>query len=162
MLKMTLRPNSREIATRLRGAFNRAKKGAFQKAGEHWHRAFRKRHFHPMAYREYGYTPRKGDELPFGTKQFWRSYTGRKLRKMRHRLPLVWSGETRRLSRMRDVRATSKGGRVTIRARKLNLRPRGGRINMAAEMKAVSEREQAELLKVFGRKLNATLRREKI
>lgn len=159
MFKITIEPKPSEISRRLRGEFGRAKKGAFLTMGAYWHQHFRKRHFATVAYREYDYAPRKGDELPFGSREFWRSYVGRKLRKMGHRLPLVYSGASRTLAKIRDVRATSKGGRIMIHAPTLNLRPKGGRINLREEMARISPREWQKMLRVCGRELNRRWKR---
>lgn len=134
---------------------------SFEDAGVFWHRMFRRKHFTKAGAREYGYTPRKGEQAGRGSKAFRRSHTGRKLRQFGHTLPLVFTGQSRQLTRIRDIRATSKGVRIVMRAPGLNRRPRGGRINLREEMTRVSIRERDALVKRFDRQLGTKLRRLK-
>jgi hypothetical protein len=64
--------------------------------------------------------------------------------------PLEWSGETRKAVRYANINNTSKGCRVTYPgAKKLNYRPRGGRINMAEEFRKIVPDEIAKLATKF-------------
>lgn len=153
-----IRPKPAEVARRLRGQFSRAKKAAYHKIGVHWFRYLRPKHFTHEGFREYGYTPRKGQELPRGSREFWKSYCGRKLRLHGHMLPLVFTGESRGLSRTANVRATSKGVRVVMAAvRKLNWRHPESQVYAAAELRRVSDGEARELTRIFGFELNRRL-----
>jgi hypothetical protein len=106
----------------------------FGKLGAYWHRYFRPKHFTAAGAAEYGYTPRT------------QKYTRRKLRTFNHANPLVYSGESRELARMKDIRATSKGVKIVMPAvRKLNFTPKGGRIKMADELRTISAGEQKQL-----------------
>ncbi len=121
-------------------------KPGFYKMGRHWHANFAKKHFTHAGAREYGYYKRKGDNLTVGSKRWKRSYAGQKWRKKGHNLPLVFKGEARRLSRMANIVANSKGVKVKLtKLNKLNFRNPKSRINMRAEMTRVSTAE-AEVL----------------
>lgn len=124
-------------------------KAAWEETGVHWHRSMRPKHFTHAGAREYGYTPRKGERGAAGTKGFRQSYTGRKLKRFGHTLPLVYTGESRELTRIRDVRATSKGVRIVMNAPKLNFRSRHSTINMRDEMTRISAGEARELVAVL-------------
>ena len=90
--------------------------------GEHWHREMRAKHFTHRGASEYGYDKRQGEGRSPGDKGFLRTYTGRKLRRFGHTYPLVWSGASRTLSAIRDVRATRDGSRVVMNTPTLNFR----------------------------------------
>jgi hypothetical protein len=125
--------------------------------GSDYHRAFMAKHFTHAGAREYGYAPRKGERGAPGSKGFRRSYTGRKLRQKGHTLPLVWSGESRTLARVRDVRATSKGCRIVIHANKLNFRNPKSEINMRDEVTRVSDMEARVVMRDFAHTLGKLL-----
>lgn len=124
----------------LRKAMTAAKRKGWLAAGVWWHTECRPKHFTRKAYQIYGYTPRMG-EGGTATKIFKRSYTGRKLKKFGHTNPMVWSGVSERLTRARDVRATAKGVRIVMNAPALNFRPKGGRINLRAELQTLTHSE---------------------
>jgi hypothetical protein len=111
-----------------------ALKAGYEAAGIWWHRECRPKHFTRAAYALYQYTPRMG-ESGTGTRIFKNSYTGRKLKKFGHTNPMVYTGVSQQLTRVRDVRATSKGVRIVMSAPALNFRPKGGRINMVNELR---------------------------
>lgn len=137
-----------------KAAWNKIVKLAFFKVGEFWHKHFRAKHFTHAGAREYGYQKRKGEELPRGSKKFWRTYTGIKLRKHGHTFPLVFSGTSRTLTDIMVVKNTSKGASVKLgRARALNFRPKGGRINMVDEMTRISPAEGAVLVEVLAEEI---------
>jgi hypothetical protein len=135
--------------------WNDLKRAAFHAVGEHWYQTMRPKHFTKEGAKEYGYAPRKGEQKGIGRKAFWRSYAGRKRRMASKQgekdLPLVYSKETRDvLTKFRRIVATSKGVKIKFpAARKLNLRPKGGTINMAKEFTTVSQRELGELASLF-------------
>ena len=141
-----------------RREFNRIVKEAWGELGVLWHRKMRPKHFTKAGAQEYGYTPRKGEGGNIGRKGFAKSYTGRKLRRFGHARPLEYSGETKALTRVRDVRATSKGARVVMRANKLNFRNPHSRINMRREMTTVSKKEERHLVEVFNGVIEGKLR----
>lgn len=115
---------------RLRPIMRQRQITMFGKLGAYWHRYFRPKHFTQAGAVEYGYQLRKV------------KYTHRKLRKFGHANPLVFTGESRELARMKDIRATSKGVKIVMPAvRKLNFRPKSGTIHMADELRTISARE---------------------
>jgi len=120
----------------------RMKKAAYTAAAVDWHQTARPKHFSRAGAREYNYKPRKGERGNAHPKGFKRSYTGRKLAKYGHTLPLVYSGLTQGLTRQRDVRATATGCKVVIHAPGLNRRHPKSQITMRLEMTAVSDADR--------------------
>lgn len=105
---------------------------------------------------EANYSPRAGQREPRGSKAFWKSYFGRKLRYKGTSDPFVWSGATRRNARIASVSATSKSAAVRLpSARKLNFHPR-----YAAEFRRVTVRERLEFAKSYDRNLDQELARQ--
>jgi len=70
-------------------------------------------------------------------------------------LPNVYSGLMRRMARVVDVRASSKGVRIPLSVRVRVIR--NSRVNQLREMTAVSEREVYVLVKVFDRRMRQRL-----
>lgn len=131
----------------------RIQQRALETMGVYWHQHFRAKHFTPSGAREYGYAPRKGEGMAVSTKGFWRTYMGRKLRMKGHQNPLVWSGESRERTRMRDVRATRNRVRVVLHANALNFRNPHSRTKPWEEMTTVSAAEQRVLSELFNREI---------
>lgn len=127
-------------------------------AGVWWHKECRPKHFTREGYQLYQYTPRQG-EANTGTKIFKKSYTGRKLKKFGHTNPMVYTGVSERLTRVRDVRANSKGCKIVMPAFALNFRPKGGRINMVNELRErFTGREVATIAKIIDRVIDNKLK----
>lgn len=139
-------------------AMNKILRTAFRVAGQYWHREFRPRHFTHAGARLYGYSPRAGApgrEDPYG----WnRSYQGRKAKKYHHTLPLVYSGESRDLTEIQDIRATSKGVRVVLHSRGFNRRAKNSPVRMADEMTRVAISERRILIRVMDGSIDSQLR----
>ncbi len=135
----------------LKRALPRLNKAAWKAAGIFWHTEFRPLHFLRSATRRYGYLPRSGSRLPRGSKGFRRSYSGRKLRKYHHMKPLVFSGQSRDLTKIRNIKATSKGVRVSMNAPALNARPKDGRIRMHKELRKVIPAEREAIAEVLAK-----------
>lgn len=130
--------------------FNRGLKGAWAEAGEHWHRRFLKKHFANAATREYSYRPRQGEAGNPHPKGFKRSYTGKKLKKYGHTRPLELTGTGRAMAeKNHDVRSTSKGVRVVMRAPVFNFRSKKSLINMRNELTTVSAPEAKAISKLI-------------
>lgn len=129
----------------------RIQKASFFKIGTHWHRLYMAEHFKNSAMTRYPgvYKPRKGERGNEHPKGFKYSYTGRKLRRFGHTLPLVFSGQSRRLAGIRDVRSTSNGGRVVIHARTFNRKNPDSKINMREEATVVNAAEEKDLTEQF-------------
>ena len=138
-------------------ALNRVKRPVWRSAGLLWHNEMRAAHFTVEGGRRLGYARRKGEGE--SGKRFWHSYTGQKQKRKGHQRPLVWSGESERLSRERDVRATSTGARVVLHTPGLNRRPKGGRINLREEMTRVTAEEHGKLVRHYDVTLGRHLRR---
>lgn len=99
---------------RLAKAVREANKEEWRILAETFHTKFTPARFTEEHAKKAGYRKRSGEDGRFGTKAFWKSYIGRKIRQKKHRDPLVWSGETkRRAERMVGIVPTSKG--VTLR-----------------------------------------------
>ena len=108
------------------------------------------KHFTAAGAEEYKYMARKGDKMPRGTKRFNRSYVGRKLKKYGHTRPLEFSGTSKRLTRVRDVRVTSKRGRLILPPGFNRKHPKS-RIRMRDEITAVPTSEEAVLTRLADR-----------
>lgn len=130
---------------------NDMKREAWIETGNYWHANFRKKHFTHAGATLYGYAPRK------------KSYQTQKLRRKGHTIPLVYSGESRALTRIRDVRATATNTRskcrVVIHAPGLNRRHPNSEIDMRAEMTAVSGTEGQVLIRLFDNTMGRRLQR---
>ena len=136
------------------------KKAAYLAAGIDWHRHALPQHFTKAGARKYGYAPRAGESGNTRRGGFRKSYTGRKLARMGHTRPLVYSGTSETLCRMRDVRVTSKSARVILRAPGLNRRNPHSRVDMRAE---VTEQTQADIdraARAFDRELQTQIDRD--
>jgi hypothetical protein len=100
-----------------------AAKGAYAAAGEDYHRELRPKRFTREHAKEAGFQPRAGENLAWGSKAFWKSYTGRKLKKYGHTLPLVFTGRTRDRAQMATITSTSNRGQVKYQVNVLNYIP---------------------------------------
>jgi len=111
-----------------------------EEVGSYWHDHFRAKHFTQAGAREYGYEKRNV------------RYMIKKARKWGHRDPLVWSGLSRMLSKIKDIKTTSTSARARVRVvlhtPTLNFIPSGGHINMRDEMTRVSRPEIEKLAEV--------------
>lgn len=129
----------------------RITKEALAKTAAYHHRQFMHKHFTKAGAAEYGYSPRKGEQSGIGSKAFFRSYTGRKQRMKGHTLPLVWSGESRELAKIRDIRSTSNKARIVQHARGLNRRHPNSQVRMQDEIRAISDAEVQSDIQQFDR-----------
>lgn len=130
---------------------NRLMRESFEQAGAFYHVQFMHKHFTRAGAKEYGYKPRAGEQAGIGSRRFFRSYSGRKLREKGHQRPLVWSGASETLARIRDVRANSRRGRIVQHARGLNRKNPNSEIDMAREVRTVSRSEALQTVERFGR-----------
>lgn len=143
----------------MRRDFNRASKAAWRDTAEYFHTHLRDKRFTEEHAREAGYTRRKGELQPRGSKSFRRSYTGQKLARKGHTRPLEFSGETRRaLSSPPNYSSTSKGGRAAYSgAAKFNFRHPKSQIRMGEEFRRITEAESVDLARVFDQQLDKYL-----
>ena len=123
-----------------------------------WIRQFRPKHFTVAGAVEYQYSPRKGQDLPRNTREFWKSYFGQKLQKKKHARPLVFSGELERETKRGSVHPTSKGMKVKMRARKANWRHPNSEIDMASEVRRVAPGEARKMVREKERAMTKKLR----
>ncbi len=127
-----------------------ALRGALQAGGIMYHSRFMAKHFTIAGGIEYGYLPRKGQSQGVGSRNFFRSYSGRKQKQKGHQRPLVWSGASEQLARIQDVRATRKRARIIQHARGLNRRNPRSEIDMAKEIRTVSAAESTLVVSTVG------------
>ena len=137
----------------MRKEFRTVVKEGYRNAGIWWHAQIRPKHFTPAGASEYRYTPRQGERQTTG-RRFRQTYTARKVREQGHRNPLMFTGQSRLFTRLRDVRATSKGVRVVMRAGNLTLRPPNTNINMADELTRISPADERAMARVFQKTIN--------
>lgn len=137
-----------------------AARETYRAMGVLWHDQMRPRHFTHEGARIYNYVAREAGE----NQSFGRSYTGQKLRKYGHTKPLVKTGVSEKLAKIRDVRPTSKGARVVLHARGLNRKNPKSLIDMRAEVTTVLPREGETLAdhgeREFQRQINQIRRTE--
>lgn len=132
--------------------FRRMQKLAWKAMGDYWHEKIRPLHFTVAGAKKYRYKRRT------------LKYRKAKLAKFGHNKPLVWSGESRRLTANRNVTSTSRGMRVKMgQAKALNFRRRrkftGVTINMRDELLRTRADERRQMAKVFTRRIERLLKR---
>jgi hypothetical protein len=121
------------------------------------------KHFTKLAYQLYRYAPRAGD--PGNTRKSFRgSYQGRKLRLFGHTLPLVFTGELRKLTLygLRTVNATASRGEATVKIRlpnKANFKNPNSKVHPLKELQAVNGAELVDLERFAGEELERQWRR---
>lgn len=131
----------------LKKEMNKILKTVWRVTAEHWHRYQRPKHFTHAGAREYGYTPRSGEKGSTRTR-FKGSYTQRKIQAVDHTRPLEFSGTSRQLTRIQNIKSTSKGAVIRMRAPALNFRAKGSAINMREELTAISAGDLTKLKRV--------------
>ena len=145
---------------RAQGRWNTIRREAWIVAGNYWHSEFRPKHFTKAGAREYGYMPRAG-ESGNTRPSFLRSYTGRKLKEKGHTKPLVWSGTSQTLSKIRIVRSTATKARskaeVVLRTPGLNRQNKDSQIPMRDEVTHVTEAEARKIIEVFDNEVGRQL-----
>lgn len=136
-------------------AYNKAAKKSYHAAISYFHQTYRAKRFTVKHARAAGYALRKGEDLPWGSKEFWRSYTGRKMRKFGHRSPLKYTGETERRARVVNITATSKQGKGRYSLPALNYRSLGN------EFRRVLPSEARQLGRVYDQTLNVEIKTDR-
>lgn len=131
------------VAGMKRADEHRAQKETYEEMGLYWVDEHLPKHFTHAGAREYHYTERESFES--GIRSFNRSYQGQKLRKFGHTLPLMKTGAGMRRLRVRDVRPTKDGATVVLNAPVFNLSNKYSRVDMRAELTAISDRDELEL-----------------
>jgi hypothetical protein len=129
-----------------------AGRAAFDRIGRHWFMTMRPKHFTEAGAREYGYAPRKGEPgsgVP--SRYYWRSYIGRKRRRLGHRRPLEFTGESKRAAGMGQIKVSSMGKfvKIIMSVPNLNFRHPASKVIAADELTRISLAEQRELADMF-------------
>ncbi len=133
-------------------------KPSFKKAGAFWHKRLRPKKFTARGAREYGYGDRKGTGSNPDPHGFKKSYTGRKLRKFGHTLPLVLTGHSMALTQIRDVRTIGDGTtKVVLHSPGFNRRNPHSKINMRDEVTRISIPDQNTLVRVINDRMEYQL-----
>jgi hypothetical protein len=135
-------------------AHNAASREGYRAAGLYYHEKLTPLRFTYEHGRAAGYTRRKGDDLPYGSKEYWKSYMGRKKRQKRHRDPFVWSGTTRARARRVNLVVLNKAVRLRYQVQALNWHP-----HLRAEWIKILPSELLTLGKIFDRAYNKSFRR---
>jgi hypothetical protein len=91
---------------------------------------------------------------PSPTRQDRHKYAVRKKRHVGHSIPLVLTGAGKREALSNDTVVANRFGFKIPLPRKYNFRPKGGRINMADEIRRVSPRELGRLSKAVAEQLD--------
>ncbi len=138
--------------------FNAASTKAWFDVGVYFHQHLRDKRFTEEHARAVGYTRRKGEAIPRGTKAFRKSYTGKKFSAHGHTRPLEFTGETRRAMKTANVDAKTKGVKVKYAgARAFNFRHPKSQIRMTDEFRRLSTEEIQLLADVYDRQLDLYL-----
>ena len=137
-------------------AHNAASREAYRAVGMYYHEKLTPLRFTYEHGRAAGYTKRKGDDLPYGSKAYWQSYMGRKKRQKGHRDPFVWSGTTRARARRVRLIVLNKEVRLRYQVQALNWNP-----DLRAEWLKILPRELIQLGRVFDAKYNKAFKAEK-
>lgn len=138
-----------------RAEFNDLKRVTFSAMANDWHDNYRDLHFQESAYERYGYVARKGMRLT--GKAYRRSYVGQKKHKKGHNRPLEFSGESRSLTRLKNIRTTFNESRVILPSA-FNRRHEKSQIRMRDELTRVLPGEADEIAQTgataMGRRLD--------
>jgi len=137
--------------------FTPIKKDGFDHIARMWFLDYRPKHFTRAGAREYGYAPRVGELLPRASKAFRRSYYGRKLKKLGHADPLVFSGASKRATAAATIVAFGTGSRIKMPAGNLRWRNKHSKIDMMDEMRRVSASEVQALTEALDKRIQGGL-----
>lgn len=141
-------------------AFNAASKQAWKETATYFHSHLRDKRFTASHAAAAGYTQRKGEGQPRGSKSFRRSYYGRKFASKYgggrgQALPLFWTGDTKRKMRSANITSTSKGGKAAYRgASKFSFRHPKSRVRMNEEFRRILPDEIQLLAEVYDESLD--------
>jgi hypothetical protein len=147
-------------------------KEAWSAVGWHLVRNFIEKHFTKAGADEYrtgnvAYGETAGDDTYRARsgegetgKAFWRSYNGRKQKRLGHQIPLLFSDRTRDGARRATIYATSNGLRVALpgvvhlnqyKPKSKKHGPHAGEppVNLRADLLAISGRESEDMRKIF-------------
>jgi hypothetical protein len=105
-------PNYRTGPRGIQKAVTEALRDGWYQAALYFHLTLREKRFTAEHARKAGYAPRKGQDKGQGSKSFWKSYTGRKMKKFGHTRPLEFTGRTRKAMATANISATTKGATI--------------------------------------------------
>ena len=131
----------------LKRDLNRIVRNSLRLALQEWRRSILPVHFTAAGARKYGFRART------------RKYRERKQREKGHSRPMVWSGESEERSRRARITTTSRRGFATVNAPTLNLRPKGGRIDMRDELSRLTQQDERTMFSAFRKRFSKLLRR---
>lgn len=142
-----------------RSEFNREiLKPSWHATGEYFHRTMLPLRFTVRGGKMLNYAPRRGQEPGLTFKQFKRSYTYRKRRQFGHIKPLVFTGESENLAKIRDIRSTSKGVKIINHARGLNRKHPKSKVVMSDEVRRIAVHEKEELTKYLSEQVDKRIK----
>jgi hypothetical protein len=136
-----------------------ASRTGYETAAQYHHRYHTPKRFTEAHGNEAGFQKRAGETLPFGSKLFWGSYFGRKLKGAPGRpgtsAPLVWSGVTRDRARVTTITVTTNRGQLRYNVNALSFRgfPQ-------EEFRRILPRELERLGQVFDKAYNKEFNRD--
>jgi hypothetical protein len=125
--------------------FNNVKKSAYGVCARLWFTRFRPLHFQESAYSRYRFKSRARD------------YVKRKRREKGHNRPLVWSGDSERVTRMARITSTNKFGRVSMAPNNLRWKHPSSHIRMTQELRTINKNEISELARHFNQDVQTQL-----
>ena len=143
-----------------RSEIRKMKANGLGHAGEAWHTRIAQRKFTPAAAAKYHYTRRKTKNILKGTIRETKS--GRKLAPSG--LPLVWSGRSQLLGKLRTIKASSTRAVVRVPIRQFNIRrPKNAdpKMDMLREYKSTTPSDDRILAKVARDQIRNLLSRNK-
>lgn len=157
MIKISIKKEWKKFFLR-KSEWNVIVKNALAAGVDFWHDKYAKKHFTAAGAAQYGYDPRS------------KGYARRKRLEKHHALPLVWSGASRELAKIRNIHATSKSAKAIINAPTLNFMPKirkgprkgasAKRTPMREEMTRVTDYELKNMMKAVEMELQAGMDRD--
>jgi len=142
--------------------FNRLSKAAWIFAGKQFHANFTSKRFTPEHAVKARYAKRKGQGMPRGSRQFARSYYGRKLRSDKgggrgQADPLVFTGQSKRAARFPSVNSTKSRVRIRYKTPTFNRRHPRSRVRMSEEFRRVLPEEKRQIAAWYDEELDRQL-----
>lgn len=145
----------------MRRQFQKAQAEAWEDTAIEFQRLLLPKRFSILHARDAGYEKRKGDELPWGSKAWRKSYMGVKHRRYKHQRPLEFTGETRAAvtgPTAVNIRATAYQAQLAYPgARKLSFRAKGSNVRAQDEFRRVTAMEARILSEIYDKRLDRIL-----
>lgn len=154
-----------------RQAMRTALREALGVVGSYWRRYYLPIHFTKAAIRRYNYAPRAGD--PGSGRAFKGSYQWRKLKgyknsegipSARTTRPLVYTGRSEQSAKRGTITPRAQSAErgyvdISIPAPALNFKPAGSKVDMRAEVTAVTPAEEKKLEEILYRDIEKRITR---